>query len=207
MSILHWIEQVVKYIPKLFKLDTWVAIVLNSFNHREFFFLDPVYKLLWTTLLVNNLINFFIKEVAFYFLDYPFEFILVFQLFWLSVLIQILLTVIIPSSFGMIFDVNFPRVLMPYVVNICSEGIYNPFEHIAIKNWICLEIFNKVYQFFNKAIFLLTIPSKDSFCCLDVFLSYWYINRDRGMIRGKSSIQVDMMIVLLCQIGLKEDKI
>ena len=96
---------------------------------------------------------------------------------------------------------------MLYVVNICSEGIYNPFKHIAIENWICFEIFDEVYQFFNKAIFLLTIPSKDSFCCLDVFLSYWYINRDRGMIRGKSSIQVDMMIVLLCQIGLKEDKI
>jgi len=71
----------VKYIPKLFKLDAWVAIVLNGFNHGELSFLDPVHELLWTTLLVSNLINFFIKEVAFYFLDCSFEFILVFQLF------------------------------------------------------------------------------------------------------------------------------
>ena len=207
MSILCWIEWVVKCILKLFKLDTWAAIVLNGFDSRELSFFDPVHELPWTTLLVSDLINFFIKEVVFHFLNYPFEFLPVFQPFWLSVLIKILSTVIIPPSFGMLCDVSFPRVLMPYIINICSKGIYSPFEHVVIENWVCLEIFDEVYQFFNKANFFPTILGKDSFHCLDVFLSYWYIDRDSGIIRGESPIQMNMMIIVLCQIGSKEDKI
>ena len=61
---------------------------------------------------------------------------------------------------------------MLYIVNIYSKGIYNPFKYIVIKNWVHIEIFDKVYQFFNKAIFFLTILGKDSFCCQNVFLSY-----------------------------------
>ena len=56
-------------------------------------------------------------------------------------------------------------------------------------------------------IFFLTILSKNLFCCLDVFLSYWYIDRDGSMIRGKSLIWVNMMIILLSWIRLKKDKI
>ena len=96
---------------------------------------------------------------------------------------------------------------MPYVVNICSEGIYNFFECVTIENWICLEIFDEVYQFFNKAIFFLTILGENLFHCLDVFLSYWYIDRDGDMIRDKSLIWMNIIIILLCWIGLKEDKI
>ena len=96
---------------------------------------------------------------------------------------------------------------MPYIINICNKRIYNPFKHIAIENWISFEIFDEVYQFFNKAIFFLTILSKDSFCYLDVFLSYWYIDRDRSIIRSESPIWVNMMIILFCWIGLKEDKV
>ena len=54
---------------------------MNGFNSRELSFLDPVRKLSWTILLVSNLIDFFVKEVVFCFLDCPFEFLLVFQLF------------------------------------------------------------------------------------------------------------------------------
>ena len=96
---------------------------------------------------------------------------------------------------------------MPYVINICSEGIYNSFKHVAIKNWISLEIFDEVYQFFNKVVFFLTILGKGSFCCLDMFLSYWYIDRNGSMIRSESPIQVNMMIILFCWIRSKEDKI
>jgi len=136
-------------------------------------FLNPVHKLSWTALLVSNLIEFFVKEVIFCHLDHFFEFLLVFQQFWLSFLIKILLTVIIPPSFEVLHDVNFPKVLMLYIINICSKGIYNLLKYVATKNWVCLEIFDKFYQFFNKAIFFLTILGKNSFHCVPQLLIYW----------------------------------
>ena len=62
-----------KYYPKIFKFNIRSTIILNGFDCREFFLLDPIYKLLWTTFFVSNFIDFSIKEVAFCSLDCSLE--------------------------------------------------------------------------------------------------------------------------------------
>jgi len=46
---------------------------LDGFYHREFAFLDPIYKFLWATLLVHDFVYLVIKKSTLGFFDYDFE--------------------------------------------------------------------------------------------------------------------------------------
>jgi len=67
-----------KDIPKVFKFDTQVSFILNSFNCREFAFIDPIHELPWAIFLVCNFIYLFIKEGMLGFLDCTFEVLSIF---------------------------------------------------------------------------------------------------------------------------------
>ena len=158
--------------------------------------------------LFGNFINLSIKEVTFHPLDYPFEFLPVFQSFWLFVHIKVSLTIIVPPGFGVLCDVDILRMFMLYTVNIDSEWVNNFFKYIAIKNEICFEIFDKICQLFNKMIFFLIILGERLFCYMNMFLNYQYVDGNRSVIWCKSLVWVDMMVVmlLLCSVELSQRK-
>ena len=113
LMVLSQIERVIKCFPKIFKFNTRTTVILNGLDCREFSLLDLIHELLWTILLVGNFINFSIKKVIFHPPNHLFEFFLVFQLFWLSVHIEVPLTIIIPPGFGVLHDINFLRMFIP----------------------------------------------------------------------------------------------
>ena len=188
LIVLSQIERVIKCFPKIFKFNTRTTVILNGLDCREFSLLDLIHELLWTILLVGNFINFSIKKVIFHPPNHLFEFLLVFQSFWLSVHIEIPLIIIIPPGFGVLHNVDFLRMFIPYVIDIDSKWVDNFFKCIVIKNEICFKVLDKICQIFNKVIFFLTILDERLFCCMNIFLNYWYINSNRGIIWCKSLV-------------------
>ena len=182
LMVLSQIERVMKGFPKIFKFNTRITIILNGLDCREFSLLDPIYELLWTILFVGNFIDFNIKKVIFHSSNHLFEFFLVFQSLWLSVHIEVPLTIIIPPDFGVLHDVDFLRMFIPYVIDIDSEWVDNFFKCIVVKNEIHFEVLDKICQIFNQVIFFLAILDKRLFCCINMFLNYWYVNGNGNMI-------------------------
>ena len=175
-----------------------MSIILNSFSSRELSFLDPVHELPWIISLVGDFIDLIIKELSFCFLDSFSEFLPIIQTFWMSVYVKISATIIVPPGFGIPCNIDFFRVLMPYIADIYSKRVDNFFKNIDINNRISLEVFYEIFQFGNKSIFLLTILNKNTLQYPNLFLDYKNVDSDGSMIRGRSPIRVDMVGIKFC---------
>ena len=56
------IECVVKGIPKTFRDETRLIVVLDGFDSRKLSLLDPVHQLPWATTFVCNFLDFVVEE-------------------------------------------------------------------------------------------------------------------------------------------------
>ena len=77
---------------------------------------------------------------------------------------------------------------IPYAIDIDSKWVDNFFKCIVVKNEICFKVLDKICQIFNKVIFFLAILDERLFCCMNIFLNYWYVNGNRGIIWCKSLV-------------------
>jgi len=143
-------------------LDTRAFIILNSFSSRELSFLNLVHELPWTTSLVGNFINFIIEELLFCFLNSFFKFLLIIQTSRMLVCAKVSITIIILPGFGISCNVDFLKVLIPYVVDIYGKRVDNFFKNVDINNKISLKVFYEIFQFSNKLIFLLVILDENT---------------------------------------------
>ena len=116
----------------------------------------------------------------------------------MSVYVKISATIIVPPGFGIPCNIDFFRVLMPYIADIYSKRVDNFFKNIDINNRISLEVFYEIFQFGNKSIFLLTILNKNTLQYPNLFLDYKNVDSDGSMIRGRSPIRVDMVGIKFC---------
>jgi len=144
---------------------------LDGFNSWKFSFLDLIYELPRATVFVGNFIDFFVKEAMFCLLDYSFESFPVLQLFGLFIYIEIPITVIIPPSYGVLCDIDFLGVFIPYSINIIGKQI-NFFKGSNVLDRVYFETLDKVYQLVNEITFLFAVLDKRMFCCLYMFLEY-----------------------------------
>ena len=143
-------------------MNTRVSIILNSFSSRELSFLDLVYELPWIISLIGDFIDLIMKELLFCFLDSFSEFLPIIQTFWMLVCVKVSATIIVPPGFGIPCNIDFFRVLMPYIADIYGKRVDNFFKNIDINNRISLEVFYEIFQFGNKLIFLLTILDENT---------------------------------------------
>ena len=62
LTMKRCVECVVKGIPKTFRGETRLIVVLDGFNSRKLSLLDPVHQLPWATTFVCDFLNFVVKE-------------------------------------------------------------------------------------------------------------------------------------------------
>ena len=94
---------------------------MYGFGSQNISLFNPIHEFSRTTLFIDDLINFSIKEVSFCLLNYFFELFPVFKLFRLFIYIQISIAIVVPPSFGILCNVYNLGVFVPYSVNIVGE--------------------------------------------------------------------------------------
>ena len=67
------VECVVKGVPKTFRGETRLIVVLDGFNSRKLSLLDPVHQLPWATTFVCDFLDFVVEERSLGILDCRFE--------------------------------------------------------------------------------------------------------------------------------------
>jgi len=75
---------------------------------------------------------------------------------------KVSITIIILPGFGISCNVDFLKVLIPYVVDIYGKRVDNFFKNVDINNKISLKVFYEIFQFSNKLIFLLVILDENT---------------------------------------------
>ena len=203
--ILSWIESIVKCFPEIFKLNTRTSIILDHFDNWEFSFFDPIHELPGTVFLVSNFIDFLIKELFLCFLDCFFEFLPIVQTSWLIVCIKVSSTVVIPSGFGMPWNIDIFGVLLPQAIDKCSKWIDHFFKGIDVSNGVSLEILYRIIDFHDKLFLFFAIFNKDAFRDLKVFFNNRNGDGYKCMIRGEPPIWINMMGVYFSWIQSKKD--
>ena len=137
---------------------------------------------------------FFIKEVAFSLHNYPFESLLVLQLFGLPICIEILTTIIVPPSLEVLGNIDFLGVFMPYSIDVIGKWLNDFFKGSNVLNRVYFKTLDKIYQLINEMIFLFIVLDKRTFHCLYTFFDYQNVDSDGSIIWCKSLVWVDVMI-------------
>ena len=102
-----------KSLPQIVKFDIWLTIILNSFNSWKLVFSDPIYEFLWPTILISNFLKFQVKKIVFGFLNYTFKLFPIFNLFRLSIILQVSVIIIIPCHIQVHLSGNNVPAVMP----------------------------------------------------------------------------------------------
>ena len=118
---------------------------MNGFHSWEFSLFDLVHEFPRATILIDDLVDFSIKEVSFCLFNSPFKSLPVFQMFGLSVRVEIPMTIIVPPSFRMLSNVDLLRMFVPYSLDIIGEQINNVFKSFSTLNRVHFEILDRVY--------------------------------------------------------------
>jgi len=101
-----------------------LIVVLNSFNGQKFSSLNPIHEFP-RSILLDNFVDFVIKEFVFSSSDRFFENLPIFKTLRLSVFVKIPMTLIIPPCFGTFHDVNIFGILEPNIVYIKGNLLHH----------------------------------------------------------------------------------
>ena len=140
-----------------------MTIVVDSFNSREFSSPNPVYQLSWTTSLIRNFLNFFIKKGSLDVSNYLLEFLLVFKTPWCSVIIERLTTFFCPPLFGILGYFWFLGIFCPSLVDDRSEIVDNSFQFIDGLNVEHIHTFEVWNNIINESGFLFAFQGQSKY--------------------------------------------
>ena len=127
--ILCHIKGQVKSLLQIIKFDTWLTIILNSFDGQKLGFSNPIHEFSWPTILISNFLNFQAEKIAFDFLNYTLELFSIFNPFKLSIVLQVSMTTIIPPYFGVFSNIDKFWIFILYSFGIIDERLYNMFKN------------------------------------------------------------------------------
>ena len=131
-----------KSLLQIVKFDTWLTIILNSFNSWKLVFSDPIYEFLWPTILISNFLNFQVKKIVFGFLNCALELFPIFNLFRLSIVLQVSVIIIIPPCLGIFSNINKFQMFILYSFGVIGKRLYDMFKNFFTLNILHIELFD-----------------------------------------------------------------